>query len=66
MYDASDIGVGAVLAHEYSDKVVRPIEYASRVLSPCEQKYSTVEKEALTIVYATKKFYQYLIGTHFT
>lgn len=63
--DASSVGIGAILAHEYPDKSQRPIEYASRVLSPTEQKYSVIEKEALAIVFATKKFYQYLIGKHF-
>lgn len=65
MCDASNVGIGAVLAHEYPDKSQRPIEFASRVLSPTEQKYSVIEKEALAIVFATKKFYQYLIGNHF-
>lgn len=64
--DASNVGVGAILAHEFPDKTQKPIEYASRVLSSAEQKYGTIEKEALAIIFATKKFYQYLIGRHFT
>lgn len=64
--DASNVGVAAIIAHEYPDKTQRPIEYASRVLSPAEQKYSIIEKEALAIIFGTKKFYQYQIGCNFT
>jgi len=58
--DASLVGVGAVL--EQSGKV---IAYASRSLTQAERQYSTIQKECLAIVYATKQFRHYLLGRHF-
>ncbi|KAH9595940.1 hypothetical protein MS3_00001802 [Schistosoma haematobium] len=58
--DASDHGIGAVLSQ--SDRVV---EYASRVLTPAEQKYLTIEVECLAIVWALDKWTPYLLGRRF-
>ena len=59
--DASSVGVGAVL--EQSGKI---IAYASRSLTKAERQYSTIQRECLSIVYATKQFRHYLLGRHFT
>ena len=64
--DASNYGIGAVLSHIVNVGEERPITYISCTLSPAEKHYSQLEKEALAIVFAVKKFHHYLIGRHFT
>ena len=43
----------------------QPIAFTSRTLSFTEQKYSQIEKEALSIVFSVKGFHQYLHGLPF-
>ena len=59
--DSSSYGIGGVLCH-LIDGVERPICFVSRSLSPTERKYSQLEKEALAMVYALRKFHYYLWG----
>jgi len=62
--DASNVAIGAVLSQGTlgSD---RPVCFASRTLNDREVMYSTVEKEMLAIIWATKYFRPYLFGQKF-
>lgn len=62
--DASNVAIGAVLSQGTIGKDL-PVAYASRTLNESEKNYSTIEKELLAIVYATKYFRPYLYGRKF-
>ena len=62
--DASDEGIGAVLAQDIRNRE-HVIAYASRALSSAEIKWDTREKEALAIVWGCEHYRPYLIGQSF-
>jgi transposase InsO family protein len=55
--DSSKSGIGAVIMQDG-----QPIEYASRALTPSEQNWAQLEKEALALVYGLERFDQYTYG----
>ena len=63
--DASSIGLGAVLTQKQQSGKWFPIAYASRALTPTEGRYAQIEKGALAITYACKRFQEYLIEKSF-
>ena len=62
--DCSKYGLGAVLC-QLKDGVELPVVFASHTLNKAERNYSQTEKEALTLVFALKK-YHYLWGMKFS
>ncbi len=54
--DASDLGLGVVLSHPHTNGHFQAIAYASCWLNSAEQKYATIEKECLTIIWAIEHF----------
>ena len=55
--DASSLGLGAAILQEG-----KPVAFASRALSSAEKNYSQLEKEMLAIVFALRRFDQYVYG----
>ena len=53
--DASKKGFGAVLLQDG-----KPVIFASRCLTETEQRYSNIERELLSVVFALKRFHHYL------
>ena len=59
--DSSKHGLGAVLLQDG-----RPIEYASRALTPSERNWAQIEEEALAVLYGLERFDQYTYGRPIT
>ncbi|XP_076049696.1 uncharacterized protein LOC143030434 [Oratosquilla oratoria] len=57
--DASNMGVGSVLL-QTKNKVDHPVSYFSKKLNMAQLKYSTIEKELLSIILALKHFAVYI------
>uniref|UniRef100_A0A1Y1NHV7 RNA-directed DNA polymerase n=3 Tax=Photinus pyralis TaxID=7054 RepID=A0A1Y1NHV7_PHOPY len=55
--DASKNGIGCVLLQEN-----KPVYYASKALSQIEINYGQIEKEFLAILFACKKFHNFIYG----
>lgn len=55
--DASSYALGAAILQEE-----HPVAYASRSLTKAEMNYPQIEKEALAIRFACKKFHDYIAG----
>jgi hypothetical protein len=63
--NASLLAIGALLAQNLTDKYDQPIVYAFRLLNKEKHNYTTIEIEALAMVYALHKFKHFLLGNKF-
>ncbi|CAF3807931.1 unnamed protein product [Rotaria magnacalcarata] len=59
--DASDIGIGGVLQQEVKGQL-HNLYYYSQVMTPCERKYSAIEKEALAIYKCLNRMRSFVLG----
>jgi len=60
--DASGFGIGAALLQFAEDGKLHPVAYLSRNYNQAERNYNTREQEALAIVWAVQKLYDFLRG----
>ena len=63
---ASGYGLGAVLVQADDNGVEHPIAFASRLLTDAERHYPVTEQECLAVLFALKRFDEYVAGTSFT
>ena len=65
--DASPVGICAILMQKEPDSEIRyNVHFASRALTPTEQRYSQIEREALAVVWGCEHLNMYLYGSQFT
>ena len=60
--DASQVGAGAVLMQEDDDGIDRPVCYFSRNFNKYQANYSTIDKEALALVWVLQHLDVYVGG----
>jgi hypothetical protein len=63
--DWSQKAIGVVLSQKDDSGCEYPVAFASRLLTPAEQRYAPLEAECLALVWATFKFRYYLHGRKF-
>ena len=63
--DASDKGIGVIMAQRGENKEEHPVLYLSRKFTEAEKRYSATEKECAGIIFAIKKLRHYLDGQRF-
>ena len=59
--DASSFSLGAVICQKQRKGQWHPTAFQSRSMTPTEQPYAHIEKEALAVTWACERFCHYLI-----
>ncbi|CAF4570017.1 unnamed protein product, partial [Rotaria socialis] len=59
--DASDTGLGGVLQQTVNGQL-HNLYYHSQIMTPCQRKYSTIEKEALAIYRCFDRMHSFILG----
>ncbi|CAF0882494.1 unnamed protein product [Brachionus calyciflorus] len=62
--DACDYAYGSILCQEFKVEL-KPVAYFSKQMNSAQQKYSTSEKELLSIVMSIEHFHAFLYGRNF-
>ena len=60
--DASDAGVGAILSQKDNNGEEFVISFASKAFTGAEKRWTTMEKEAFTVVWGLQYFHAYVYG----
>ena len=63
--DSSQSGFWAILEQEHPKNVWKPVAFASQSFSNAEKNYAPIEKECLSVVFATNRFHEYCYGRYF-
>ena len=63
--DASPVGLSAILVQIAGEDERHIVQYASRALTPVEQRYSQTEREALAIMWACEHLNMFVMGQEF-
>ena len=66
LVDASNISVGCCLIQWAQDGLEKPIAFASAKLTPTQTCWSTIEREAYAVMFALRKFRNFVFGTEVT
>ena len=63
--DASGKGLGAALIQMDDSNNEHVIAFASKALTPTEQRYANIERELLAVVFGIERFHTFLYGAEF-
>ena len=63
--DACEYDIHGVILHRFEDGSKKAIAHAGRALTKSEKNYGQIEKKALALVLAIRKFYKYVYRRHF-
>ena len=66
LVDASSLAVGCCLIQWSNEGVEKPIAFISCKLTSTQMVWSTIEREAYAVVFALRKFRNFIFGTRVT